>query len=157
MVKVYFSLTLSPACIGWLSGEASLHVVLCGYSGIQTTSSCCSAISSHGCHPKGEFPSSMPAFKCFGPKMILVITVLTSLVITNCIVLSYCKRALRSSLPISSEEPNMESPSILYYRAQRSMYVCIQSIGVKSMDCGAIHSLAIYLAVWSKASYLRFP
>lgn len=105
--------------------------------------------------PKGEFPSSMPAFKCFGPKMILVITVLTSLVITNCIVLSYCKRALRSSLPISPEEPNMESPSILYYRAQRSMYVCIQSIGVKSMDCGmAIHSLAIYLAVWSKASYM---
>lgn len=91
-------------------------------------------------HPKGEFPRSMPAFKCFGPKMILVITVLTSLAITNRIVLPYCKRALRSSLLISPEEPNVESPNFFYCKTQRPMYVCAQCIGVKRMDCGAIQS-----------------
>ena len=156
IVKVYFSLTLSPTCTGWLSGESPLHVALCGYAGIHTTSSCCSAISSHGCHPKGEFPSSMPAFKCFGPKMILVITVLTSLAITNSIVLPYCKRALRSSLLISLEEPNVETQLFFAVKHKGRCMCALSAQELREWTVGP-YSLAIYSSVWSKPSYLCFP
>ena len=103
-----------------------------------------------------ELWGGMPALKCFGPEMTIVISAFLSLATINHNAPPYCKTAAKSSLPGCPGrrwEPNTKSPDIFYCKVWRSIHVCIYSVGVKSMGFEAKCSSAIYLAGWPQASY----
>ena len=77
--------------------------------------------------------------------MILVITVLTSLAIANSIVLPYCKRALRSSLLISLEEPNVETQ--IFFVKHKGLCMCALSAQELREWTVGPYTLAIYSSV----------